>query len=142
MFNPSQFSQPLPAFFLGVLNFIFYVMIEIINIYATLQKVTVDQIISRFVSYALLLQIPQIYMRQRKMFNIKFDVDDFFLTVKKEKKELDDDMTSVGRSSTTSRDYKREIKVQKLLALKSVNGCFIKSLHTCLTTFYRVLYYY
>ena len=37
----------------------------------------------------MLMTIPQIYMRQKKMFNIKFDVEDFFLTVKKDDESMD-----------------------------------------------------
>mmetsp|Transcript_8304 Transcript_8304/g.13884 ORF Transcript_8304/g.13884 Transcript_8304/m.13884 type:complete len:115 (+) Transcript_8304:312-656(+) len=83
IFNPLEFSHPRSAFLLGMSNFALYLVIETINISSSLGKLKAELIIQKFVSYAILLQIPQIYMRQRKMFNLKFDVEDFFLTIKR-----------------------------------------------------------
>lgn len=87
MFNPTAFSHPVTAFLLGSFNIWFYVIVEVMNIGASLARVKTDVILSRFVSYAMLMTIPQIYMRQKKMFNVKFDVEDFFLTIKKDTPE-------------------------------------------------------
>lgn len=95
MFNPDEFSNPQAAFFLGFNNFCFYIIIELINIVSLLRKDSVPDIISRFFAYSILLTIPQIYMRQRKMFNIKFDVDDFFLTIHKKEGESRDSTMNV-----------------------------------------------
>ena len=35
------------------------------------------------------MTIPQVYMRQKKCFNIKFDVEDFFLTINKDLYEVE-----------------------------------------------------
>ena len=83
-FNPNAFSHPVTGFLLGLLNVILFVIIETVNVISTLSRINIDVILSRFVSYAILLQVPQIYVRQRKAFNIKFDVEDFFLTINRE----------------------------------------------------------
>jgi hypothetical protein len=71
-----------------------------LNVAATLGQSNFENILARFVSYGALITIPQIYMRQKKMFNIKFDVEDFFLTIFAEKEDIDE--RSLSAISTDS----------------------------------------
>lgn len=89
VFNPTAFSHPLTAFLLGLSNVWLYIIVETLNIYASLSRVDINVILSRVVSYAILMTIPQVYMRQKKCFNIKFDVEDFFLTINKDLYEVE-----------------------------------------------------
>ena len=116
VFNPTAFSHPVTAFLLGITNIWFYIMVELMNIYASLARVKTDIILSRFVSYAMLMTIPQIYMRQKKMFNVKFDVEDFFLTIKKDDETQYQETTD---STTANTLYNSELSDQRQIIRKA-----------------------
>lgn len=79
-------------------------------------------------------------MRQKKLFNIKFDVEDFFLTIKAEK---DDDSLFRDQSSISeSAQERRQIILQgKLKAQNSVNWVY-KFMFYFTVGFYQIAYYY
>jgi hypothetical protein len=116
VFNPTAFSHPVTAFLLGITNIWFYIMVELMNIYASLARVKTDVILSRFVSYAMLMTIPQIYMRQKKMFNVKFDVEDFFLTIKKDDETQYLETTDSTMANTS---YNSELNDQRQIIRKA-----------------------
>jgi len=70
-------------------------MIELMNMMSGLSTTRLDTMIGKFTAYSILLRIPAIYSAQKKAFNVKFDVQDFFLTIKEEEEDL-----SVGRGTT------------------------------------------
>ena len=81
IFNPNAFSYPVAGFYLGLTSFTLFVIVEIINITAILRLSNIDDVVTKIVSYSVLLNLPQIFLRQKKKFSVKYDVDDFFLTI-------------------------------------------------------------
>ena len=90
-FNPNAFSHPLTGFFIGLTNVILYTMIETMNMLSGLSTSSLDMMIAKFMAYSILLQIPVIYVNQKKAFNVKFDVADFFLTINEESQDFMED---------------------------------------------------
>lgn len=89
-YNPNAFSHPLHGFFMGLSNVVLYILMESMNMLSGLSTTSLDMMIAKFMAYSILLQIPVIYVNQKKSFNVKFDVADFFLTIKEESQDLDD----------------------------------------------------
>ena len=87
LFNPNAFAHPVTGIMLGFINFVIFVFIEFINLVNILYKPDFDTILARFVSYSLLIQISQLYMKQKRKYAIKFDCDDFFLTIYEEESQ-------------------------------------------------------
>jgi hypothetical protein len=56
-------------------------------------------------AYSILLQIPVIYANQKKMFNVKFDVADFYLTIKEESQDLMENLETQGSESTRGSSF-------------------------------------
>ena len=75
---------------MGLTNVVLYTLIESMNMLSGLSTTSLDMMIAKFMAYSILLQIPVIYVNQKKAFNVKFDVADFFLTIKEESQDLDD----------------------------------------------------
>lgn len=71
IFKSDAFTNPNMALFLGLNCSILGVLSELINIYGTLQFTSIDLVMGRFVSYAVLFQIPVFYMKQRRNFPLK-----------------------------------------------------------------------
>ena len=55
VYHPDEFSDPIPAFILGVLVSISTVLCEVTNLASTLQQKSVIKIVSKFVSFKLLV---------------------------------------------------------------------------------------
>jgi len=91
-YNPNAFSHPLTGFFLGLTNVMLYTVIETMNMLSGLSTKSLDTMIAKFMAYSILLQIPVIYVNQKKMFNVKFDVADFYLTIKEESVDLSESL--------------------------------------------------
>ena len=72
------------------------------------------------------------------MFNIKFDVDDFFLTINAESQEVD---RSSSTMSDGSKERRRIIKEGKQEARNSFN-CIYRVLYHFTVGFYSMAYYY
>ena len=137
-FNPAAFSHPVTAYLMGVMNSWLYITIQALNIISALSRTDFETILTRFVSYGALITIPQIYMRQKKMFNIKFDVDDFFLTINAESQEVD---RSSSTMSDGSKERRRIIKEGKQQAKNSFS-CLYRVLYHFTVGFYSMAYYY
>ena len=83
MYNSDAFAHPITGFILGLLTSVLFIVIEGINAINIIKFHDFNTVLAKFVSYSILLQVPSLYTRQRTGFNIKFDVEDFFLTVER-----------------------------------------------------------
>jgi len=133
-YNPNAFSHPLTGFFIGLTNVLLYTMIETMNMLSGLSCSSLDTMITKFMAYSILLEIPSIYVGQKKAFNVKYDVADFFLTIKEENLDFMED-----QDDGADKSYIRE---QKIKARNSVNNWLCNGLFRILDWFNEVIYYY
>ena len=75
------------------------------------------------------------------MFNIKFDVDDFFLTITEDHQEADRYGSTTSGLSDTSKERRMIIKLGKQEAKSSFNF-FYYCIHYFTAGFYTMIYYY
>ena len=133
MFNADAFAHPITGFTLGLMTSVLFIIIEGLNATNLISFSDFDTVLAKFVSYSILLQVPSLYTRQRTGFNIKFDVEDFFLTIQR----------GEGNRANFASDFDK-IGGQKVL--KSVVGSSVNRFYTylyrALDIFYNVVYFY
>lgn len=71
MYHWEEFKNPGMAFMLGILLVMSNMLCEVTNILQSLSQKDVESVISKFVTFKLLIQIQDYYMRQRARFEIK-----------------------------------------------------------------------
>ena len=70
IFHSEEFKHPGYAFFLGALISMTNIFVEITNILYSLQQKRIEDVIGKFVSFKVLIQIQDYYLRQRANFRI------------------------------------------------------------------------
>ena len=100
VFHHEEFKNPMLAFSLGMIIVLVNIMCEITNLVYLGTQPNLDQVISKFVGFKILIQMQDYYMRQRASFRIKNAIDKNPLVIKT-------DLTKVfGDASTQSNDSK------------------------------------
>ena len=91
------------------------------------------------VSYLILFTLPNIYLRQKRGFNVKYDVEDFFLTVKED--NVMRHSNSESRDNSEVARYKQVVSKLKESQTKMIGSLKQKLIKLCLG-FYQIVYYY
>lgn len=68
--NPDEFTHPTTAFWLGVIQFTGVIFTEVCNLLKSLDQAKPQDVITRFVGFALILNVPKLIIGSLEEFTI------------------------------------------------------------------------